>query len=94
MITWDEFYYCVGGDWPPCGNFIHAVRMLPDGTMIDAEPIVVMPAWDGDVAALGDNFLVVGRHFRGSDTTSSPSACGSTDRPASCWIPSRCFVGW
>jgi PKD repeat protein len=66
MITWDEFYYCVGGDWPPCGNFIHAVRMLPDGTILDAEPIVVMPAWDGDVAALGDVFLVTGRHFPGA----------------------------
>ncbi len=63
MITWDEFYYCVGGNWPPCGSFIHAVRMLPDGTILDAEPIVVMPAWDGDVAALGDVFLVTGRHF-------------------------------
>ncbi len=66
LITWDEFHYCVGGDWPPCGNFVHAVRMLADGTVLDPEPIVVMPAWDGDVAALGDVFLVVGRHFPGS----------------------------
>lgn len=66
LITWDEFYYCVGGDWPPCGSFVHAVRMLADGTVLDEEPIVVMPAWDGDVAALGDVFLVVGRHVPGS----------------------------
>ena len=61
LIVWDEFYYCVGGDWPPCGSFIEAVRMLPDGTVIDDEPIRVLEAEHGDVAALGDNFLVVGR---------------------------------
>jgi hypothetical protein len=66
LITWDDFYYCAGGDWPPCGRFIHAVRMFADGTILDPEPIVVMPAWDGDVAALGDVFLVVGRRFPGA----------------------------
>ncbi len=66
LITWDEFYYCVGGDWPPCGTFVHAVRMLPDGTILEAEPIVVMAASDGDVAALGEVFLVTGRHFPGA----------------------------
>ncbi len=65
LITWDELYYCQGGDWPPCGNFVHAVRMLPDGTVLDPEPIVVMQGWDGDVAALGDVFLVVGRYAPG-----------------------------
>ncbi len=61
LVVWDEFYYCVGGDWPPCGHFVEAVRMLPDGTVIDPEPISVMEANHADVAALGDNFLVVGR---------------------------------
>ncbi|MDH3785603.1 MAG: PKD domain-containing protein, partial [Acidobacteriota bacterium] len=61
MIVWDEFFYCVGGDPPPCGNFIQAVRMLPDGTVIDAQPITVLEANHADVAALNDDFLVVGR---------------------------------
>jgi len=61
MVVWDEFYYCVGGDPPPCGNFIQAVRMLPDGTLVDALPITVLQANHADVAALGDDFLVVGR---------------------------------
>ena len=38
---------------------VKARRMRPDGTFVDASPIDVMPGFDVDVAALGQNFCVI-----------------------------------
>ncbi|MEJ2555363.1 MAG: Ig-like domain-containing protein [Anaerolineae bacterium] len=43
-------------------NQIYGRRLLGDGSLVDAASISILPGHDPDVAALGENFLVVGVH--------------------------------
>lgn len=61
MIVWSDSNACVSGTGLLCTGETLAVRMLPDGTVIDAEPLAIMPGNQPDVEALGDVFLVVAR---------------------------------
>ena len=41
-------------------DWIYGRRILPDGTPLDDVPLAVMPGYEADVEAVGDNFGVVG----------------------------------
>lgn len=54
-IAWNGTHYLVA--WDDAAG-VKARRLQPDGTFIDASPFVVMPGFDPDVEALGDDFLI------------------------------------
>ena len=54
-IAWNGLAYMI--TWN--ATSVNARRMRPDGTFIDAVPIDVMPGFNADVAALGQNFCVI-----------------------------------
>ena len=62
-----------------------AAHERPDGTFIDAAPIDVMPGFNVDVAALGQNFCVIASN-RSSPirSTSRCTTAASTASPARC----------
>ncbi len=41
-------------------DWIYGRRVLPDGTPLDDVPLAIMPGYEADVEAVGDNFGVVG----------------------------------
>ena len=60
-IAWNGSVYLVAWDQGASGltpTGVKARRMNPDGTFIDAQPINVMPGFNADVEALGEDFLV------------------------------------
>lgn len=59
-VAWNGSLYFVV--WSESG-VIRGARVLPDGTVLDATPIAIMPGITPDVAGLGDLFLVVGTHY-------------------------------
>ncbi len=56
-VAWNGSLFLVV--WSDAG-FIYGSRILPDGTLLDPAPIVIMEGSSPDAAALGDVFLVVG----------------------------------
>jgi PKD repeat protein len=61
-VAWNGSFYLVAWGTP---NGIVAQRLLPSGVKVDPAPFIVMtPAFGpADVAAIGNIFLVAGRHF-------------------------------
>ncbi|MEK6675057.1 MAG: PKD domain-containing protein [Planctomycetota bacterium] len=59
-VAWNGSMYLVS--WANAAGIV-AQRLMPDGTTVDANPFIVISAGLGgaNVAALGNNFLVVGR---------------------------------
>lgn len=58
-VAWNgEVYMVVWND-----GSVKARRLKPDGSFIDPAPIAVMPGFNVDVAALGENFCVVASNF-------------------------------
>ncbi|MCA9953963.1 MAG: PKD domain-containing protein, partial [Anaerolineales bacterium] len=60
-VAWNGSNYVI--TWGQNG-IIYAQRLQQDGTLIDANPIAVMPGFGAtDVSAIGDTYLIVGRQF-------------------------------
>ncbi len=64
-VAWNgSLYLVVWTDFGPVGSslddsVVWGQRLLPDGTLVDAAPFVVMEGFNPDVAAVGDLFFVV-----------------------------------
>lgn len=60
-IAWNGSVYLVAWDQGSAGSAptgVKARRMNPNGTFLDAQPLDVMPGFNADVEALGDDFLI------------------------------------
>lgn len=65
-IAWNGAVFMVAWDQGASGSTptqIKARRMNPDGSFLDATPIDVMPGFNPDVEALGEDFLVACARF-------------------------------
>jgi hypothetical protein len=60
QVAWNGSVYLV--TWSAGDQYgdVVARRVAPDGTPVDPQPVVLMEGFAPDVAALGDDFLVVG----------------------------------
>ena len=58
-IAWNGTYYLAVWFNLSRGGTV-GMRLMPDGTKIDPTPVLLMPGFSPDVAALGDDFLIVG----------------------------------
>lgn len=66
-VAWNGSVYLVVWEESTARGQTFARRVAPDGTIMDTTPISIMPGIEPDVAALGDNFIVVN-----SDAPSNP----------------------
>ncbi|MBN8643634.1 MAG: hypothetical protein J0L61_00135 [Planctomycetes bacterium] len=65
-IAWNGSVYMVAWDTGASGQLatqIKARRLNPDGSFIDAAPFDVMPGFNPDVGALGDDFLFAASRY-------------------------------
>ena len=60
-VAWNGSSYVI--TWGQEG-IVYAQRLLQDGTLVDANPIAVMPGFGpADVSAIGSTYLIIGRQF-------------------------------
>lgn len=71
-VGWNGAMYLVA--WSDATTIL-GVRVLPDGTVLDPTPISIMPGLTPDVAAIGDDFVVVGTHTPTNPHFRFPFSC-------------------